>query len=185
MRGDEIELHARQRVASETAKSFDEWWRELEPELSRYARSLYAGSGVLLSSGLTAEDLLHDVAVLCLLEGAKLATLNEFRAFAFSRLRWRWLDSLRYEKRRRGHDAQDQPSSESPGGLESSILLKEIMSRLPQRQSTIMRYTLEGLSSAQIAEKLGIESASVRSLRRFAQRAMMRMLEHGERGDSK
>jgi RNA polymerase sigma-70 factor (ECF subfamily) len=152
----------------------ERWWLEIEAKLLNRAR-------MLTHSAEDAKDLVQDVALLTLTTKHRFATREDFTAWAFTRLHWRALDHLRsasMRQRRLQFFWRSQPQAQEPHyerELDSQRALAALAD-LPPRQQDILRSSLEGRPTEEIALRLGITEATVRSLRRFARLRLAKAL---------
>lgn len=135
---------------------------------ARHARPLLALARSMLETREEAEDLIHDVfleAWRC--SGAYSEQRGTVRAWLFMRARSRALDRMKSAHRSR--TALAESSSEREAWPSDSSWLPELLSRMPecQRQVIMLGY-FEGLSTVEIAERLGIPPGTVKSRTRAA-----------------
>jgi len=81
-----------------------------------------------------------------------------------------------------GMSATDLPSQESTGGPGARIDLQRSLAVLAPRQRAVLHWTVvEGMSDSEIAERMGITAASVRSHRRRARQRLAKLWKETER----
>lgn len=155
---------------------FVKWWAEVEPDLLRMA----------LSFGLrdNARDIVQDVAVLALMQYTRFSEFEEFKKWARARIYWLSLDELA-SRTRVGTNLDTVIATVGVGPTQEQMTiateLRERIEKLPARQREAMKRLLQGQSATEIARDLGVVTATVRSLLRFARRALFRQLVEGER----
>jgi len=121
--------------------------------------------------------------VLAVRQYEQFTDFSEFRKWVRARLYWLALDD--WSSRARISTSLDQviaglgtkPVQEE---LVMAAELRRRIEELPGRQREVMKRTLQGESVAEIAHDLNIASATVRSLLRFARRALFRRFTEGE-----
>jgi RNA polymerase sigma factor (sigma-70 family) len=155
---------------------FAKWWAEAEPDLLRMALGFGLGDN--------ARDIVQDVAVLALMQSERFSEFEEFKKWARARIHWLSLDELT-RRRRLGTDLDDVIATVRVGPTQEQMTtaaeLRKCVQKLPNRQREAMKRCLQGKSVTEIARELGIVAATVRSLLRFARRALFRQLSEGER----
>lgn len=147
---------------------FARWWVQVFPRLLMRATWLTGSRDVAL-------DLVQDLAVLALrrLRDPGFPTEVEFQQWAYQRLRWLFLDLQRSRGRRpvlQQLDSDDIGQWAAPR-QEGRALVGELSRRvelLPPRQRAVLEEVLLGYSTEEIARKLGIKQATVRSSLRHA-----------------
>jgi RNA polymerase sigma factor (sigma-70 family) len=134
-----------------------------------------------------AQEAVQDVAVLALrrlYQPNFLSKEEDFARWAFSRLRWLALDA-HITKARRAHYVLlpietaerllwRQPAQEASAIL--NLVLERGIKELPDRQKAVFFHVLSGRSTHEIAARLGISEATVRSLLRFARLRLVDLL---------
>lgn len=148
---------------------FARWWSAAERNLRRQAQRF--GPGV--------EDLLQDVALLSLQHRDRFSRLEDFQSWAHARLRWLALDRLREVKRLSQELSEPAAEGNQLGQVLADELRRAVLS-LPPRQREVMVRQIRGESTSEIARALGIGTASVRSLVRFARQALLARLREDE-----
>jgi RNA polymerase sigma factor (sigma-70 family) len=151
------------------------WWKEEQPKLIGLARSY-------LRSGELAEDVVQNLAILCLERQQSFASREDFARWARTRVRWMCIDQLRYTVRF-SHDQSIDSRASAPNQEDrlNATELVEAVNALPPRQRSVMRLTVAGATNPEIARQLGITEATVRSLQRFGRHALAELLGIRER----
>ncbi len=157
-----------------TRSEFITWWVDLEPDLLRMARGL----GVRDAS----QDIVQDVAVLALRNYERFSEPTDFKKWARARTYWFSLNHL--TKHKPGVDLDTVLAVLGVGPSQEldavAIELREHIVKLPTRQRECIERSLRGESPNDIARELGIDTATVRSLLRFARRTLFRRMQEGE-----
>lgn len=138
----------------------------------RHAGTMLAIGVRMMGSRESAEDLLHDV----LLEAWKRAAdfdagRGSVRGWLMLRMRSRALDRLRSRKRARTVSSEDQkveekaaPVGEDPALSPDRAQVVRQLGALPENQRAVLELAyFGGLSSSQIAERLGVPAGTVKS----------------------
>jgi RNA polymerase sigma-70 factor (ECF subfamily) len=136
---------------------------------ARHARAIYSLAHAMLKSPQEAEDLIHDVFLEAWHRSEHYSEARgTVRAWLLMRARSRALDRLKSSGQR---VVTAEPSSldDASGALGDQLRLRELLSQMPdlQREVLLLGY-FEGLSSVEIAEKLGIPTGTVKSRTRAA-----------------
>lgn len=148
----------------------------LRADLLRYARSLGAAAA-------DAEDLVHTAFVRGCERAEQLEAMKEgeARAYMFRTVRNAFIDM----RRRRTAERLKEPLQEDESVWDdvSGIYVEEMLGRLPPalRQCMRLRY-VEGENSTQIAQRLGIPAATVRTRLRAAV-LILRKMQKSEEDD--
>jgi RNA polymerase sigma factor (sigma-70 family) len=152
--------------------AFLESWLSVEAHLLQTLRK----------KGLTkdvAQDIIQEVAVIVVRKAQttgsydgfldRFASLAEFLSWARIRASWLLLDKLRADRRLRRITSTEQNVSESPQQEWTAYIeeLRAMIQDLPERQRDAIIGLLQGAPPAEIADRMGISEASVRSLQRF------------------
>lgn len=134
---------------------------------ARHAPTLFALARSILQTREAAEDLIHDVFLEAWQHSAQYAEeRGTVRAWLFMRTRSRALDRLKSAGRAR---AVTRESALPHTVMSEGRWLLELLSRMPQdQQQVLMLGYFEGLSTTEIAERLGIPSGTVKSRTRAA-----------------
>lgn len=140
------------------------WWSSIEP-------LLLADAGRLVGHDL-ARDLTQDVAIIALARRVPFGDEGHFRAWARVKVRYLALDALTARRDGVGHLASRTEPAHDPPTQERVAMLRELVARLPPQQRGVIEGLLRGHSSHDIAAKLQISAATVRSLKRHAMSAM-------------
>ena len=125
-----------------------------------------------------AEDVVQD-ALIGLLDGIrKFKSYEMFVAYLRTSARWRALDSWRRRVREPTPESQlseadrirymEHADSDQTDSIVYRRELEQKIEELPKRSRDVVTLTISGLDSFEIAKKLGVKPASVRSLLRFA-----------------
>lgn len=150
------------------------WWREIEPDLLRKAMKFGLGD--------RARDVVQDVAVLALMHEG-FSDLEQFTKWASARVYWLSLDRLQGAAKTRTNSEIVLGKIGVAPAQERSVMAEELwrgVQQLPARQRHAMKKSLQGGSTDEIARELHVTTATVRSLLRFARRALFRQLTEGE-----
>jgi RNA polymerase sigma-70 factor, ECF subfamily len=143
----------------------------------RHVRSLFALARSMLKSQQEAEDLIHDVFLEAWKRSADYSEeRGTVRAWLFMRARSRAID--RIKSAGRSLTVLPEPVS-TPVAFAAGDQrrLHELLSKMPEvQQQVLMLGYFEGLSTAEIAERLGIPAGTVKSRTRAALGALRNML---------
>lgn len=156
-------------------------WPEGQLELwlqQGYASVLRAVQRLGLSTA-EAEDVIQDALIGLLGSERTFSSYDQFLAYLQTGARWRALDSWRRMFREATPESQLSEAdrdrffdhSVDDGVLDTNIFALELerqMAELPAKSLEVVRLSMVGLNSFEIAKQLGIKPASVRSLLRFA-----------------
>lgn len=135
---------------------------------ARHARRLLALARSMLQTREEAEDLIHDVFLEAWRRSGEYSEQRgTVRAWLFMRARSRALDRIKSTRRSRvvltGSSLQLQP------GVSDRRSLLDLLAKMPEfQQQVLMLGYFEGLSTAEIAERLGIPPGTVKSRTRAA-----------------
>jgi len=143
---------------------------------ARHVRSLFSLARGMLKSQEEAEDLIHDVFLEAWRRSADYSEeRGSVRAWLFMRARSRALDRLKSAGRPLDVLTEAVPAAPVPT-LDQSRL-RELLSKMPvmQQQVLILGY-FEGLSTTEIAGRLGIPAGTVKSRTRAALGALRNVL---------
>lgn len=171
---------------SGSVEDFREWWMHLYPRL--------LGRASRLSGPSEASDIVQDVAVLALRklqreERFPFPDQEAFDKWAYSCLRYRALDRLRAAARGKqlNESKTMEPFQEPPQHHWVTLRhgLSQALRSLPERQQAVMRALVAGQTTTEIANDLGIEEATVRSLRRYARRHLVKFFEENDVGQAR
>lgn len=157
----------------ETNDRFTRWWTGVESRVISLAQRY-------LSSPEQARDVAQDVAVAAYLNLETFGDADHFAAWALTRARWTSLDRLRATGRL---SSLTDTTASGDASQEVQTLLAEVtalIEQLPSAQRETLKLSVEGYSGAEIAQRLGITAASVRSLRRHARVNLLRRLSSAE-----
>lgn len=139
----------------------------------RHSRSVFSLARTMLRSAQEAEDLTHDIFLEAWRSCAEYsAGRGSVRAWLFMRARSRALDRLKSVGRALGAVMESVPRA-TPTSLVDRYRLRQRLSKMPeaQQQVLILGY-FEGLSTVEIAERLGIPAGTVKSRTRAALEAL-------------
>jgi RNA polymerase sigma-70 factor, ECF subfamily len=145
---------------------------------ARHVRSLYALARGMLKSPQEAEDLIHDVFLEAWRRSADYSEeRGTVRAWLFMRARSRALDRIKSAGRPLAVLNEPMAASAVPALAGDHGRLRELLSAMPevQQQVLILGY-FEGLSTVEIAERLGIPAGTVKSRTRAALGALRNVL---------
>jgi RNA polymerase sigma-70 factor (ECF subfamily) len=137
---------------------------------ARHVRGLYSLAQAMLKSPQEAEDLIHDVFLEAWRRSADYREARgTVRAWLFMRARSRALDRLKSAGKPRIVEIDGRLAAAAAPALGDQLRLRELLSQMPeeQRQVLFLGY-FAGLSSAEIAERLGIPTGTVKSRTRAA-----------------
>jgi len=114
---------------------------------------------------------MQSIALSLLRDRERIGSLDQFRAFAFRRLAWLRLAEI--EERRHevafDEDVHEQAAETAdPLAEELHVALAQAIGALPTTQRMVLEAHLEGQSVREIAAKLGVTEATVRSHSRHA-----------------
>jgi RNA polymerase sigma factor (sigma-70 family) len=149
---------------------FTQWWSVVEPRLISLGERY-------LASAEAARDLAQDVAIAAYRGFDSFRDQNHFNAWVLNRAKWFALDQIRSSRRasRFLWEGVSPPDREAPLYLTAWLgEVAEALDELPQAQKDALKLAVEGYSSHEIALRLGVTEATVRSLRRHAR---IRLLE--------
>ena len=125
-----------------------------------------------------AEDLTSDVALAAFEQREQFADADHLRRWASRRARWLALNRLRRKKPLNLLQlAPEQLGRSDPHQRAQPEALGVWVERLPPAQKEVLLLDLDGLSTAQIADRVGKPARTVRSLRRHAITAIQRHLD--------
>lgn len=159
-------------MRQEDEERFEAIWKTLRPALKGRAAAL-------VESLDDADDLVQEVGWA---RARRLATGEAVDpvAWAGRLLYWRALDLLR-QRRKFVHLVPENLSPSGEQSADSHVALRQAIARLPRRQRDVIEAELIGHSTQEIAAKLGITEATVRSLKRFARHNLSELLSEEER----
>jgi RNA polymerase sigma-70 factor (ECF subfamily) len=144
---------------------------------ARHVRSLLVLARGMLKSAEEAEDLIHDVFLEAWRRSADYSEeRGTVRAWLFMRARSRALDRLKSTRPAALVWTEAMPAV-TPSPWADQQALRELLSRMPetQRQVLMLGY-FEGLSTSEIADRLGIPAGTVKSRTRAALAALRNVL---------
>jgi RNA polymerase sigma-70 factor (ECF subfamily) len=146
----------------------------------RHQAPLFGLARSLLRSATEAEDLLHDVFLEAWRRSADYsAERGSVRAWLILRTRSRALDRLKSAARPRGV-ALELPTDTAPADAVDQQRLRELLAQMPEaQQQVVLLGYFEGLSSAEIGERLGIPIGTVKSRTRAALESLRTVLGNG------
>ena len=146
----------------------------------RHQAPLFGLARSLLRSAAEAEDLLHDVFLEAWRRSADYsAERGSVRAWLILRTRSRALDRLKSAARPRGV-ALELPANTAPADTGDQQRLRELLAQMPEaQQQVVLLGYFEGLSSAEIGERLGIPIGTVKSRTRAALESLRDVLGSG------
>ena len=145
---------------------------------ARHATALFGYAQSLLRSRQEAEDLIHDVFLEAWRRSADYsADRGSVRAWLLVRVRSRALDRLKSAGRPRVVSSEPPESAALPSSVGDQRRVRELLSQMPEaQQEVIVLGYFEGLSTVEIAEKLGIPAGTVKSRTRAALAALRTVL---------
>ncbi|MEY4545819.1 MAG: hypothetical protein RL685_2014 [Pseudomonadota bacterium] len=146
----------------------------------RHQAPLFGLARSLLRSATEAEDLLHDVFLEAWRRSADYsAERGSVRAWLILRTRSRALDRLKSAARPRGK-ALEPAADTAPVDTGDQQRVRELLTQMPEAQQQVMLLGyFEGLSSAEISERLGIPIGTVKSRTRAALETLRDVLGKG------
>lgn len=162
-----------------SGEEFKEWWVSIYPRLLARAGRLAGAS--------EAPDIVQDVAILALrklkrAERRPFPSQQDFNHWAYSCVRYRALDRLRAFSR--GTELLEEAKHpQDPVQYKRVVLrgtLLKALGNLTDRQRMVVRGFVGGKTTREIAEELGVEEATVRSVRRFAKHRLVEFFEENE-----
>jgi len=140
-----------------------------------------------------ARDVVQDVVMSAILKVQELGSYEaflqpfesvaDFARWCRTRCHWHLIDTFRYENRLIGFDAP-HPLPFTAATQEDQTFAHELdglIATLPKRQRTAIEGALLGCSVKELAEKMRVSEATVRSLQRFARVRLASMLEEERR----
>jgi len=137
---------------------------------ARHARAIYSLAHAMLKSPQEAEDLIHDVFLEAWHRSEHYSEARgSVRAWLLMRARSRALDRLKSNGCQRVLALESCPLDDASAALGDQLRLRELLCQMPdvQREVLLLGY-FEGLSSVEIAERLGIPTGTVKSRTRAA-----------------
>lgn len=146
----------------------------------RHQAPLFRLARGLLRSAAEAEDLLHDVFLEAWRRSADYsAERGSVRAWLILRTRSRALDRLKSAARPRGMPLEP-PAETAPVEVGDQRRLRELLAQMPEaQQQVVLLGYFEGLSSAEISERLAIPIGTVKSRTRAALETLRDVLGKG------
>ncbi|MEY2934782.1 MAG: hypothetical protein RL033_5531, partial [Pseudomonadota bacterium] len=146
----------------------------------RHQAPLFGLARSLLRSAAEAEDLLHDVFLEAWRRSADYsAERGSVRAWLILRTRSRALDRLKSASRPHGRPLEP-PADTAPVETGDQQRLRELLAQMPEaQQQVVLLGYFEGLSSAEISERLGIPIGTVKSRTRAALETLRDVLGKG------
>ncbi len=149
-------------MATSEQERFLAWWAPVEGTIVAIAMKI-------LSSSDLAAEVAQDIAVAAWQGRSRFDTAEDLQRWCVKRGKWLALDRFRLRKRRLGLLRRYTARLRPPSPPADDILdLAEHVDRLPDRQRRVIKAYFEGRSDGQVAAELGVERATVRSLRRYA-----------------
>jgi RNA polymerase sigma-70 factor (ECF subfamily) len=145
---------------------------------ARHAAALLALAGGMLRSRHEAEDLIHDVFLEAWRRSADyVEERGSVRTWLLVRTRSRALDRLKSAGRPRVVPNEESQHATLPTGMGDQRRLRELLTQMPEpQQQVLMLGYFEGLSTLEIAERLGIPAGTVKSRTRAALIALRSVL---------
>ena len=137
---------------------------------ARHARALYSLAHAILKSPQEAEDLIHDVFLEAWHRSEDYSEVRgTVRAWLLMRARSRALDRLKTNGSQRAVTVETCSLPDASAALGDQLRLRDLLSQMPevQREVLLLGY-FEGLSSVEIAARLGIPTGTVKSRTRAA-----------------
>jgi RNA polymerase sigma-70 factor (ECF subfamily) len=137
---------------------------------ARHVSSLLALAQALLKSRPEAEDVIHDVFLEAWRRSADYSEeRGSVRAWLLVRARSRALDRLKSSGRPRVVHNEQLQAAALPSHVGDERRVRDLLSKMPEaQQQVIMLGYFEGLSTVEIAERLGIPAGTVKSRTRAA-----------------
>jgi len=154
-------------------EQFVEWWAKAESKLYHLARRY-------VRTPESAQDLVQDIALLVLLRSEPFATEEDFSRWAHAKLRWMAIDQFQSKHFRLTETLDEVTEDLLPAPQGQGITVRRVLQlveKLPEQQQKVLKMTLEGKLTGEIADALGIKEATVRSLHRFAKKSLTMILE--------
>lgn len=144
----------------------------------RHVSALLALGQAFLKSRQEAEDLIHDVFLEAWRRSSDYSEQRgSVRAWLLVRARSRALDRLKSAGRPRVVHTEERHSEGPPSNVGDQRRLRELLSQMPEaQQQVIMLGYFEGLSTVEMAERLGIPAGTVKSRTRAALAALRSVL---------
>jgi RNA polymerase sigma factor (sigma-70 family) len=164
--------------SKESEERFVSWWLGVE------SRVIALGARFLGSRD-AALDLAQDIAVVALDQFDVFKSQSHFDGWVLRRAKWVALDALRLERlhkakaEREAQLQQEEAATEYGSSQDAGLDIEEVtaaLSRLPERQRLAIEGAIAGDSTGQIAERMAISEATVRSLIRFARLRLLDLL---------
>jgi RNA polymerase sigma-70 factor (ECF subfamily) len=145
---------------------------------ARHVRSLLVLARGMLKSSQEAEDLIHDVFLEAWRRSADYSEeRGTVRAWLFMRARSRALDRLKSSGPPPAVWTEPVPAASAPAFSRDQRRLRELLSKMPETQQQVLFLGyFEGLSTVEIAERLGIPAGTVKSRTRAALGALRNVL---------
>lgn len=147
----------------------------------RHQGPLFGLARSLLRSAAEAEDLLHDVFLEAWRRAADYsAERGTVRAWLLLRTRSRALDRLKSAARPRPAVLEPPAAEAAPSETADQARLRQLLSQMPEpQQQVVLLGYFEGLSSAEISQRLGIPIGTVKSRTRAALETLRDVLGKG------
>jgi RNA polymerase sigma-70 factor (ECF subfamily) len=147
----------------------------------RHQAPLFGLARSMLRSAAEAEDLLHDVFLEAWRRSADYsAERGTVRAWLILRTRSRALDRLKSAARPRAAALEPPAVEAAPAEQADQSRLRQLLAQMPEaQQQVVLLGYFEGLSSAEISERLGIPIGTVKSRTRAALETLRDVLGKG------
>lgn len=146
------------------SEKFVEWWKEIEPDLLRFAGSLV---------GHEKKDLVQEVSLMAVMRFDDFHELEAFRRWALIRVNWLALDVLARQQRTEKGSQEIIDALSVNMESDTRDWLLSMIERLPGRRRIVVERRLMGYSSREVAALMGIEESTVRSLWRHAKKRLV------------
>lgn len=154
-------------------EKYNEWWGQISQDLFRVARRIVSDE---------AGDIVQDVGLMAIRNWDKFSTAEyeDFARWCHIRSKYLVLDELR-KRSVRGRDLTpiDPDTLNAPTTNNDTVDLRRLVRHLPKKQNEVVSYMLEGYTTKEISDFMGIDPRTVRSHWRHAQVKLANMWERG------
>lgn len=145
---------------------FREWWTKVYPGVRRSIVSIVGSESI---------DILQDVSLMAIQRFDEFRNRDAFRRWCYIRARWLALDEL--SRRSLFKDSpvsiDTAPASNSDPRVDE---LRKMILNLPTQQRKVTLDRIQGYTSEEIATRLSITAATVRSLWRHAKQNLIELM---------